>query len=60
VRIDCVFEHAGVPLRDAVLSAVLLTALASRFSSRGLDHFTNQALSAMHKRFGGHVEKPAE
>jgi 6-phosphogluconate dehydrogenase len=36
---------------------VLATALFARFSSRDLDHFANQALSAMRSQFGGHVEK---
>jgi 6-phosphogluconate dehydrogenase len=39
---------------------VLTTALYSRFSSRGLDEFTDKLLSAMRKGFGGHEEKPAQ
>ena len=46
-------------IEEGVPAPVLLTALASRFGSRGLDHFANQALSAMRKQFGGHAEKPA-
>jgi 6-phosphogluconate dehydrogenase len=38
----------------------LLTALTSRFGSRGLDHFADQTLSAMRQQFGGHAEKPAD
>jgi 6-phosphogluconate dehydrogenase len=38
---------------------VLVTALASRLGSRGLDHFVNQVLSAMRQQFGGHAEKPS-
>lgn len=38
---------------------VLLTALTSRFGSRGLDHFASQTLSEMRQQFGGHAEKPA-
>lgn len=38
---------------------VLLTALASRFGSRGLDHFADQTLSAMRKQLGGHAKRPA-
>ena len=37
---------------------VLSSALYSRFASRDLDDFANQALSAMRKQFGGHDEKP--
>jgi 6-phosphogluconate dehydrogenase len=46
-------------IEEGVPAPVLLTALASRFSSRGLDLFADQALSAMRKQFGGHAEKPA-
>ena len=46
-------------IEEGVPAPVLLTALASRFSSRGLDHFADQTLSAMRKQFGGHAEKPA-
>jgi 6-phosphogluconate dehydrogenase len=46
-------------IEEGVPAPVLLTALVSRFSSRGLDHFADQTLSAMRKQFGGHVEKPA-
>jgi 6-phosphogluconate dehydrogenase len=43
----------GVPV------PVLTAALYSRFSSRGLDEFSNRILSAMRKEFGGHQEKAA-
>ena len=43
---------------EGVPAPVLTTALYSRFSSRDLDHFANQVLSAMRNAFGGHVEKP--
>jgi 6-phosphogluconate dehydrogenase len=46
-------------IEESVPAPVLLTALASRFGSRGLDLFADQTLSAMRKQFGGHVEKPA-
>jgi 6-phosphogluconate dehydrogenase len=46
-------------IEEGVPAPVLLTALASRFSSRGLDLFADQTLSAMRKEFGGHAEKPA-
>jgi 6-phosphogluconate dehydrogenase len=46
-------------IEEGVPAPVLLTALTSRFASRGLDHFADQALSAMRKQFGGHEEKPA-
>jgi 6-phosphogluconate dehydrogenase len=44
---------------EGVPAPVLTTALQSRFASRSLDDFANQALSAMRKQFGGHAEKPA-
>ncbi len=47
-------------VEEGVPAPVLLTALFSRFGSRELDHFANQALSAMRSEFGGHVEKFAE
>jgi 6-phosphogluconate dehydrogenase len=46
-------------IEEGVPAPVLLTALFSRFGSRDLDHFANQALSAMRSQFGGHVEKSA-
>ena len=46
-------------VEEGVPAPVLLTALFSRFASRELDHFANQALSAMRSQFGGHVEKLA-
>jgi 6-phosphogluconate dehydrogenase len=46
-------------VEEGVPAPVLLTALFSRFASRDLDHFANQALSAMRSQFGGHVEKTA-
>jgi len=45
---------------EGVPAPVLTTALQSRFASRSLDDFANQALSAMRKQFGGHAEKPAD
>jgi len=42
---------------EGVPAPVLTAALFSRFASRDLDHFANQALSAMRKAFGGHAEK---
>jgi 6-phosphogluconate dehydrogenase len=47
-------------IEEGVPAPVLSSALFSRFASRDLDHFANQALSAMRMEFGGHVEKPAE
>jgi 6-phosphogluconate dehydrogenase len=44
---------AGVPAN--VLSASLM----GRFTSRGNDTYANKVLSAMRKKFGGHVEKGA-
>jgi len=46
-------------IEEGVPAPTLATALFSRFSSRDLDHFANQVLSAMRKEFGGHIEKPA-
>jgi 6-phosphogluconate dehydrogenase len=46
-------------IEEGVPAPVLSAALFSRFSSRDLDHFANQTLSAMRSQFGGHVEKPA-
>jgi 6-phosphogluconate dehydrogenase len=45
-------------IEEGVPAPVLTTALQSRFASRRLDDFANQALSAMRKQFGGHAEKP--
>jgi 6-phosphogluconate dehydrogenase len=45
-------------IEEGIPAPVLATALFARFSSRQLDHFANQALSAMRKQFGGHNEKP--
>jgi 6-phosphogluconate dehydrogenase len=45
-------------IEEGVPAPVLSSALYSRFSSRDLDHFANQVLSAMRKQFGGHAEKP--
>ncbi|MGI8428241.1 MAG: phosphogluconate dehydrogenase (NAD(+)-dependent, decarboxylating) [Solirubrobacteraceae bacterium] len=45
-------------IEEGVPAPVLLSALFSRFASRGLDHFANQTLSAMRSQFGGHAEKP--
>jgi 6-phosphogluconate dehydrogenase len=50
---------AVAAIEEGVPAPVLMTALTSRFGSRGLDHFASQALSAMRKQFGGHAEKPA-
>jgi 6-phosphogluconate dehydrogenase len=44
---------------EGVPAPVLTTALYERFSSRGLDDFADQVLSAMRKQFGGHDEKPS-
>jgi len=46
-------------VEEGVPAPVLLTAVFSRFASRHLDHFADQALSAMRSQFGGHAEKPA-
>ncbi|PRZ41783.1 6-phosphogluconate dehydrogenase (decarboxylating) [Antricoccus suffuscus] len=44
---------------EGVPAPVLSAALYSRFASRDLSKFADQALSAMRKEFGGHDEKPA-
>jgi len=46
--------EAGVPAN------VLSAALMGRFSSRGNDNYANKVLSAMRKKFGGHVEVKPE
>jgi len=46
-------------VEEGVPAPVLLTAVFSRFASRHLDLFADQALSAMRSQFGGHAEKPA-
>ena len=46
-------------VEEGVPAPSLVTALFSRFSSRDLDHFANQVMSAMRKGFGGHAERPA-
>jgi 6-phosphogluconate dehydrogenase len=46
-------------IEEGVPAPVLTAALDSRFTSRHLDGFADQALSAMRKQFGGHDEKPA-
>jgi 6-phosphogluconate dehydrogenase len=43
---------------EGVPTAVLTTALYSRFNSRGLDDFADKVLSAMRMQSGGHEEKP--
>ena len=50
---------AVAAVEEGVPAPTLASALFSRFSSRDLDHFANQVLSAMRKGFGGHAEKPA-
>jgi 6-phosphogluconate dehydrogenase len=47
-------------IEEGIPAPVLTTALFSRYSSRNLDHFANQTLSAMRGQFGGHAEKPAK
>ncbi len=51
---------AQAAVEEGVPAPVLTAALFSRFSSRGLDKYANQLLSAMRHGFGGHDEKPAE
>ncbi|OFE18368.1 6-phosphogluconate dehydrogenase (decarboxylating) [Humibacillus sp. DSM 29435] len=46
-------------IEEGVPAPVLTAALDSRFDSRSLDEFADQALSAMRKQFGGHDEKAA-
>jgi 6-phosphogluconate dehydrogenase len=42
---------------EGVPAAVMATALFDRFLSQGTGDFSNRALSAMRKQFGGHEEK---
>jgi 6-phosphogluconate dehydrogenase len=51
---------AQAAVEEGVPAPVLTAALFSRFSSRGLDKFGSQLLSAMRHGFGGHDEKPAD
>jgi 6-phosphogluconate dehydrogenase len=51
---------AQAAIEEGVPAPVLTAALFARFSSRGLDHFASQLLSAMRHGFGGHDEKPAD
>jgi len=44
---------------EGIPTPVLTTALYERFSSRGLDDFSDKLLSAMRYEFGGHLEKTA-
>ena len=46
-------------IEEGAPAPVLTAALDSRFDSRSLDEFADQALSAMRKQFGGHDEKVA-
>ncbi|MGH2927525.1 MAG: phosphogluconate dehydrogenase (NAD(+)-dependent, decarboxylating) [Solirubrobacteraceae bacterium] len=46
-------------IEEGVPAPVLSLALFSRFASRDLDRFANQALSAMRSQFGGHAERPS-
>ena len=50
---------AQAAVEEGVPAPVLTAALFARFSSRGLDQFASQLLSAMRHGFGGHAEKPA-
>jgi 6-phosphogluconate dehydrogenase len=50
---------AQAAVEEGVPAPVLTAALFARFSSRGLDKFGSQLLSAMRHGFGGHDEKPA-
>jgi 6-phosphogluconate dehydrogenase len=42
-----------------VPAPAISAALLERFSSRGLGHFSDAALSAMRAEFGGHAEQAA-
>ena len=46
-------------IEEGVPAPVLTTALYARFSSRGLNEFSDRVQSALRKEFGGHAEKPA-
>ncbi len=45
---------AQAAIEEGVPAPVLTAALFARFSSRGLDQFASQLLSAMRHGFGGH------
>jgi 6-phosphogluconate dehydrogenase len=44
-------------IEESVPAPAISAALLERFSSRGLGHFSDAALSAMRAEFGGHAEK---
>jgi 6-phosphogluconate dehydrogenase len=44
-------------IEESVPAPAISAALFERFSSRGLGHFSDAALSAMRAEFGGHAEK---
>jgi 6-phosphogluconate dehydrogenase len=44
-------------IEESVPAPAISAALLERFSSRGLGHFADAALSAMRAEFGGHAEK---
>ncbi|MEU9886879.1 phosphogluconate dehydrogenase (NAD(+)-dependent, decarboxylating) [Sphaerisporangium sp. NPDC051011] len=44
-------------IEESVPAPAISAALSERFSSRGLGHFSDAALSAMRAEFGGHAEK---
>jgi 6-phosphogluconate dehydrogenase len=46
-------------IEEGVPAPVLTTALYARFSSRGLNEFSDRVQSALRKEFGGHAEKSA-
>jgi 6-phosphogluconate dehydrogenase len=46
-------------IEEGVPSPVLTMALYARFSSRGLNEFSDRVQSALRKQFGGHLEKAA-
>ncbi|MFQ5585459.1 MAG: phosphogluconate dehydrogenase (NAD(+)-dependent, decarboxylating) [Thermodesulfobacteriota bacterium] len=45
-------------IEEAVPANVLSAALYKRFSSRQVESYADKLLSAMRKKFGGHVERP--
>ncbi|WP_329260485.1 decarboxylating 6-phosphogluconate dehydrogenase [Actinoallomurus sp. NBC_01490] len=46
-------------IEESVPAPAISAALLERFSSRGLGHFSDAALSAMRAEFGGHAEQAA-
>ena len=56
---DVIVDGGNSYYRDDIERARIVTALFSRFDSRGEADYADRLLSAMRKRFGGHDENPS-